>query len=178
MAEKATIARPYARAAFEYAHAHGQLAQWSESLAIAAAVAGDAAVRKLLGHPRVSADQVVQLIADVAGSRLNDQTRNFVATLAANRRVGLLPQIASMFEALRAEVENLADVQVISAVALDAAQQQRLAAALKARLKREVRLHCEVDAALVGGAVVRYGDLVIDGSLKARLQRLTAAISN
>lgn len=178
MAEKATIARPYARAAFEFAQKQGALAQWSESLAAAAAVAGDPSVKRLLNHPRVSSQQLVDLIAEVAGSRLDDSARNFIATLAQNRRLGLLPQIASMYEGLRAEVEGVADVNVTSAVPLDAAQQQRLVAALKTRLKREVRLHCAVDAALVGGAVVQYGDLVIDGSVRERLGRLASSITN
>lgn len=178
MAEKATIARPYARAAFEHAQSTGQFAQWSDALAVAAAIASDPQVSRLLGHPRVTAEQLVQLIADVAGSRMIAPVRNFVATLAENHRVGLLPQIAQQYEALRAAAENVADVQVVSAVVLTEAQQQRLTQALQKKLKHSVRLHCSVDAALLGGAVIQYGDLVIDGSLKARLQRLTAAISN
>ena len=177
MAEKATIARPYARAAFEFAQTNGTFSQWSEALAIASAVAGDPATRRLLNHPRVSAAQLVDLIADVAGDRLDASARNFMATLAQNRRLGLLPYIAKMYEALRADVEGVADVDVVSALPLDAAQQQRLTAALKTRLKRDVRLHCSVDAQLVGGAVVRWGDLVIDGSVKERLGRLAARIA-
>ena len=82
-----------------------------------------------------------------------------------------------MFETLRAEIENVADVQVVSAVQLEEAQRQRLAKALKQRLKRDVRLHCEVAPALIGGAVVRMGDFVIDGSLKARIERLASAMT-
>ncbi|MGE0114538.1 MAG: F0F1 ATP synthase subunit delta [Steroidobacteraceae bacterium] len=178
MAEKATLARPYARAAFEFAQAHGALKQWSESLAMAAAVAGDPAVTRLLNHPRVTAVQLVGLIAEVAGSHLDSSAHNFISTLAQNRRLGLLPQIAAMYETLRADVEKVADVAVVSAVPLEAAQQQRLTAALKTRLKRDVRLHCAIDATLMGGAVVRYGDLVIDGSVKERLTRLASVITN
>lgn len=177
MAEKATIARPYARAAFDFAKTQGQLAQWSDALATAAAVVSDPAVARLLNHPRVTSAQLVELIVDVAGVRVDQHARNFVATLAHNRRLGLLPQIAAMYEALRAEVENIADVEVVSAVTLDAAQQQRLVGALKTRLKREVRLHCKVDAALMGGAIVRSGDLVIDGSVRERLARIASAVT-
>jgi F-type H+-transporting ATPase subunit delta len=177
MAEKATIARPYARAAFDFAKEQGRLAQWSESLAVAAAVVSDAAVAKLLNHPRVTATQLVDLIADVAGARLEPGARNFVSTLAHNRRLALLPKIADMYEALRADIEGFADVEVVSAVTLDAAQQQRLASALKTRLKREVRLHCKVDATLMGGAIVRCGDLVIDGSVRERLARIATAVT-
>lgn len=178
MAEKATIARPYARAAFEFAQTNGTFKQWSEALSIAAAVVTDASVAKLLNHPRVTAAQLVELIAQVAGSSLDASTQNFIATLAHNRRLGLLPHIAKMYEVLRAEVERVADVEVISAVLLDAAQQQRLAGALQTRLKRTVRLHCSVDASLMGGAIVRSGDLVIDGSVKERLTRLAAALTS
>jgi len=177
MAEKATIARPYARAAFEYAQSQGRLAPWSDALAVAATVVSDEAVVGLLNHPRVTPAQLVEIIADIGGARVDASARNFIATLAQYRRLALLPQIAAMYEVLRADVENLADVQVTSAVALDAAQQQRLAAALKKRLNREVRLHCAVDQSLVGGAIVRCGDLVIDGSVKEKLVRLSASVA-
>jgi F-type H+-transporting ATPase subunit delta len=178
MAEKATIARPYARAAFEFAQTHGTFKQWSEALSVAAAVVTDPSVARLLNHPRVTAAQLIELIGQVAGSSMDGSTQNFIATLAHNRRLGLLPHIAKMYEVLRADVERVADVDVISAVPLDAAQQQRLATALQVRLKRSVRLHCSVDAALMGGAIVRCGDLVIDGSVKERLTRLASALTN
>ena len=178
MAEKATIARPYAKAAFESARQHRALESWSKVLATASSVVQDERVARLLSSPKVKPEQLSGLIGDIAGGDLDEQTRNFLATLASNRRLGLLPEIASMYEALRAEAENTADVQVVSAVALDEAQKQRLAQALKKRLKREVRLHCEVDASLIGGAIVRAGDFVIDGSLKARLDRLAVEMSH
>ena len=178
MAEKATIARPYAKAAFESARQHRALEPWSKVLATASSVVQDERVARLLSSPKVKPEQLSGLIGDIAGGELDEQTRNFLATLAGNRRLGLLPEIASMYEALRAEAENTADVQVVSAVALDEAQKQRLAQALKKRLKREVRLHCEVDASLIGGAIVRAGDFVIDGSLKARLDRLAVEMSH
>jgi F-type H+-transporting ATPase subunit delta len=176
MAEKATVARPYARAAFSYASERKDFARWSELLSAAAAVVRDQRVAKLLNNPKVSAAQLVELIADVAGSKLNEQGANFLNTLATNRRLHLLPEIHEMFEILRAEVENIVDVRVTSATALNDAQRERLANALKKRLKRDVRLHCDVDASLLGGAIVRSGDLVIDGSLKARLERLASEI--
>jgi F-type H+-transporting ATPase subunit delta len=178
MAEKATIARPYAKAAFEYAREQNAFDRWSQVLASASAVAADERVAKLLTNPRVSADDLVGLISEAAGGALDGHGRNFIATLAHNRRLGLLPEIAAQFETLRAEVENVADVRVTSAVQLNEAQQQRLSSALKKRLKREVRLHCEVDPSLIGGAIVRAGDFVIDGSLRARLERLAGAMAN
>jgi F-type H+-transporting ATPase subunit delta len=178
MAEKATIARPYAKAAFASARQHNVLDRWSAVLATASSVVQDERVAPLLLNPRVTPDQLSGLVGDISGESLDEQGRNFIATLAGNRRLGLLPEIAAMFEALRAEAENTADVYVVSAVQLNAAQKQRLSAALKKRLKREVRLHCAVDESLIGGAVVRAGDFVIDGSLKARLDRLAVEMSN
>ena len=178
MAEKATIARPYAKAAFESARSHNAFDRWSTVLATASSVVQDERVARLLSSPQVTPEQLSSLIGEIAGNGLDEQGRNFLATLAGNRRLALLPEIASMFETLRAEAENTADVHVVSAVQLNEAQQQRLAAALKKRLKREVRLHVEVDESLIGGAIVRAGDFVIDGSLKARLGRLAIDMTN
>jgi F-type H+-transporting ATPase subunit delta len=178
MAEKATIARPYAKAAFELAQQHKSFARWSGVLARAAAGVRDERVAKLLLNPRVTPGDLVALFADVSGDALDEHSRNFLSTLAHNRRLSLLPEIAAMFETMRAEVENIADVQVTSAVQLDEAQRQRLVAALRKRLQREVRLHCSVDPALLGGAIVRSGDVVIDGSLKARLDRLAVEMTH
>lgn len=176
MAEQATIARPYARAAFEYAQAHNALKQWSDALSIAASVAADRNVMRLLNNPRVSPTQLVDLIADIAGAKFDAASRNFVATLASNRRIALLPKIAAMYEALRADVENRAQVDVTSAAPLNEAQQQRLVSALKKRLNRDVQLSLSVDPGLIGGAVIRFGDMVIDGSVKVRLARLASEV--
>ena len=178
MAEKATIARPYAKAAFQYARERDAFAQWSETLATAAAVVADERVEKLLTNPRVTPADLVELIASIAGQSLDANGRNFLTALAQNRRLGLLPEIAAMYELLRADIEKTADVEVVSATELSEAQRSRLTAALKKRLQREVRLHVSVDASLIGGAIVRSGDLVIDGSLKARLDRLALDIAH
>src|SRR5690606_31769255 len=178
MAEKATIARPYAKAAFEFAEQQGAFERWSSVLAAGAAVVADERVEKLLSSPRVSPEELVELITEAAGDAVDEHARNFLATLADNRRLALLPETAVQYEVLRAEVENVADVRIISAVPLSDFQQQRFSTALKKRLQRDVRLHCEVDPSLVGGAIVRAGDFVIDGSLKSRLERLADAMTN
>jgi F-type H+-transporting ATPase subunit delta len=174
MAEKVTLARPYARAAFEAAQEHKDFERWSQMLAAAAATVADERVVKLLSSPRVQPTELVELIAEASSA--DERGRNFLGTLAVNRRLGVLPEVAAMYEELRAAEENITDVHVTSAVQLDEAQCARLSAALNKRLKREVRLHCAVDAGLIGGAVVRAGDFVIDGSLKARLERLASQI--
>lgn len=178
MAEKATIARPYAKAAFAHAREQGDLPRWSEALRIASIVVDDPRVAGLLGNPKVTPEELVELIAQIAGTAVDERVRNFLATIAQSRRLGLLPEIAAMFEVMRADVENIADVEIVSAIELSDAQRERLAAALRKRLGRDVRLHCSVDPRLLGGAVVRSRDLVIDGSLDARLKRLTAELTN
>ena len=104
--------------------------------------------------------------------------QNFVRVLAENHRLLLLPEIAAHYEVLRSAVENTVDVDVVSAVPLDAAQTEKLKQALSTRLKRQVRMQNSVDATLLGGAVVRAGDLVIDGSLKGRLERLATDLTS
>ena len=172
MADKTTIARPYARAAFADARAAGQLAKWSEALRIGAAVVQDDRVQNLIGNPHVTSQQLGQLVTEIAGSRLDEHGRNFVNALAENRRLAHLPEISKLFDELKDAEEGVVDVTVTSAAPLGEEQQRALIEALKRKLKRDVRLHTETDAALIGGAVIRAGDLVIDGSLRSRLQRI------
>jgi F-type H+-transporting ATPase subunit delta len=172
MADRLTIARPYARAAFEEAQQARQLGPWSDSLRAAAIVVRDPRVEQLLGNPHVTPVQLAQLVAGIAGPQLGEHGMNFVHTLADNRRLAYLPEISELFDTFKDAAEGVADVTVTSAAALDAGQQQRIAAALEARLRRKVRLHCELDPQLIGGAVLRAGDLVIDGSLRTRLERI------
>lgn len=172
MADRLTIARPYARAAFAEARGDERLGPWSESLRAAAQVVTDPRVAALLGNPRVTPGELAQLVIGIAAGRLGAHGENFVRTLAANRRLGYLPEISAQFDTLKDGAEGVAEVTVTSATALAAAEQQKLAAALGKRLKRTVHLHCEVDPRLIGGAVLRAGDLVIDGSLRTRLERI------
>jgi F-type H+-transporting ATPase subunit delta len=172
MADKSTIARPYARAAFEEARLGNKLEPWSEALHTGAAVVVDPRVEALLGNPHVTPEQLAQLMIGIAGTKLGEHGANFVRTLAANRRLAVLPEIAELFDTLKDAEQGVADVTVTSAAPLAAGQQQELSAALAKRLKRTVRLHCVTDPALIGGAVVRSGDLVIDGSLRTRLERI------
>jgi F-type H+-transporting ATPase subunit delta len=172
MADKSTIARPYARAAFEEARALKRLEPWSEALEVAAKVVADPRVAALLGNPRVTPDELAELVSSIAAPKLGEEGGNFVRTLAANRRLAVLPEIAALFDELKDAAEGVADVTVTSAAPLAAGQQKALSAALEQRLQRSVRLHCVTDPALIGGAVVRSGDLVIDGSLRTRLERI------
>jgi F-type H+-transporting ATPase subunit delta len=178
VAERATIARPYAKAAFQYAQDAKAFADWSQGLKAAADIVADPRVAALTKSPQTSQDDLVSIISDVAGNKLTPGMQNFVRVLAENHRLLLLPEIAAHYEALRSDAENTIDVEVVSAVALNSAQADKLSQALSARLKRKVRMQNSVDATLLGGAVVRAGDLVIDGSLKGRLQRLATELGS
>lgn len=172
MADKSTIARPYAKAAFEEARDRKRLGPWSEALRTAAAVIGDPRVEALLGNPHVTPEELAALVTGIAGPQLDEQGRNFVATLADNRRLAVLPEISAHFDELKSEAEGVVDVTVTSAAPLDDSQRGKLTTALERRLGRSVRLQCATDPGLIGGAVLRAGDLVIDGSLRGRLERI------
>jgi F-type H+-transporting ATPase subunit delta len=178
VAERATVARPYAKAAFEYARAANAFAAWSQGLATAGEIVADPRVAPLTKSPLLTTADLADLIIDVAGSKLDAGMRNFMRVLAENHRLLLLPEIAAHYEELRSAVENTVDVEVTSAVPLNDAQAQKLKQALSTRLRRQVRMRTSVDAALMGGAVVRAGDLVIDGSLKGRLDRLAIELGS
>lgn len=178
MAEKMTVARPYARAAFEVARDDKALAEWSEFLRRGCLVAEDERIQALTGNPAVTRKELAELFIELCGASAGAHGENFLRLLAENGRMDWLPEIAAHFETLRAEAENVVDVQLTSAVELDAGQRENFAAALKKRLGRDVRLHCDTDEKLLGGAVIRAGDLVIDGSLSGRLERLTGAVTH
>jgi F-type H+-transporting ATPase subunit delta len=177
MADRSTIARPYARAAFDEARADKRLAPWSDAINIGAAVVQDERVQKLLYHPSVTPAQLADLVIGIANGSLDEDGKNFVQTLAENRRLGYLPEIAEIFNELKDAEEGIVDVTVTSAAPLDQQQQLTLSEALSRKLKRQVRLHCETDASLIGGAVLRAGDLVIDGSLRTRLDRIATELT-
>ena len=185
MADNHTIARPYAQATFEFANESNGLAKWSEALGVARDLLGDGQVTKFLGNPALTNDERLSFLTDLfasAGGKSsilaggNKQGTNFLKLLLEYRRVSVLPEIADHFDALKAEVENTIDVIVTSAAPLSAAQQKTIAKALTDRLGREVNLKTEINENLIGGAVIRAGDVVIDGSLRSRLEGLANAL--
>jgi len=177
MAEKSTIARPYAEAVFALAKEQSQLKAWSDMLQSIAVVAGNADMQAMISNTNVSKDQVANLIIDVCGSGISADGKNLVKLLAENRRLPLVDEIASQYEALRAEAEKTIDAEVIAAFEVSDAQQKQIAEKLKARLGREVSLSCRVDASLLGGAIIKAGDLVIDGSTKGQIQKLSIELA-
>jgi len=177
MADRLTVARPYAKAAFARAQADGRLGAWSGALARAALAVSDERVRGLFGSPRVTAAQLADLVSDVAGAELDQHGRNFIALLAENGRLPFLPEIARIFDQFKDDAERVVDVSITSAAPLGPDERSKLVAALEKRFSRKVRVEADVDPGLIGGAVVRAGDLTIDGSIRARLTRLAQELT-
>ena len=178
MAELSTLARPYAKAAFEFAADAGDLQGWSTSLATAGAVAQQPAVVKLLSSPSATAAQQAAAVIEICGDELNATGQNFIAILSENRRLQLLPQISYQFDIMKASREKAVDVDVVSAHEIDASQQQQLSDALSAKLERKVNMQVSLDKSLLGGAVIRAGDTVIDGSIRGRLTKLAESLNS
>ncbi|BCA93581.1 F0F1 ATP synthase subunit delta [Vreelandella aquamarina] len=176
MAELLTVARPYAKAAFEYARDHEALDSWSQAFGFLSTAVANSDVRRLLGSPKLENDKKVALLSDMLPEQNTDVSR-FLDTLADQGRLMALPFIAEQFEHLRAEHEQRVEVLVTSAYALDSQQQTKLATALKKRLNREISITTQVDKALIGGVILRAGDTVIDGSVRGRLNRLSEALT-
>ena len=184
MADNNTVARPYAQAVFELANASGDLDAWSSALDVAGELMADGQVAAYLGDPAFSNVQRLEFLTglfDKAGASVlsgkDKRGTNFLKLLLENRRTGVLPEIAEHFEALKAEVENMVDVVVTSATPISDKQKDTIGKALRERLGRDVSIETEIDENLIGGAVIKAGDVVIDGSLRARLEGLATALT-
>jgi F-type H+-transporting ATPase subunit delta len=176
MAELTTTARPYARAAFELARADGQLDVWAQALGLLAAVCGDKKIAGLIHSPTLTTAGKSDLLKNICGDALAQKQQNFVQTLADNKRLGLLQEVNRLFLAFKAEHDKTLDVEVRAAFDMSAEWQAKLVAALSAKLDRKVSLTTHIDKSLLGGAVIRAGDTVIDGSVRGRLAKLADAM--
>jgi F-type H+-transporting ATPase subunit delta len=172
MDQRTTSARPYARAAFACANNAGDLAGWSHSLQIAVATMATSSVRDRVAHPRCTINEAVSIFSDIGGEHFSPAFSNFLTLLAERGRLPLLGEILAQYEQLRRQAESRVLVQVRSAQPMDEAAQQHLIERLQARFGQAVDMELEIDPDLIGGAVIRAGDQVIDGSVRGRLQRL------
>lgn len=178
MAELITVARPYAKAAFQFADEHNRLAEWSQQLAVAAAVSEDTTVAKLLQNPKITSAAKAEQFLALLGDELSPEVRNFVTLLAQNKRLPAMAEIAELYEQLKSAKERSVDVDITSTFELADGQTQQLAAALKSKLGQEVNVTSEVDASLLGGVIIRAGDLVIDGSVRGKLAKLAETMKS
>lgn len=176
MAELATLARPYANAVFDIAKGEKRLEEWSRALNYLAAAVVAPGIREALADPSTTSEQKVHVLTEVVKDELDQRGRRFVGVLARNKRLGLLPEIGAQYEALRAEQERTLEVEVISAHPLTDDDEKRLIEALTRRYERDVQLTAHVDANLIGGAIVRAGDTVVDGSVRGKLDKLSETL--
>ena len=177
MSEAITTARPYAQAAFEEAQKLSDLKGWSDVLKSLAEAVMNQEIRTAISSPRVAKAVLANLLSDIVGGGLKSQQLNLVRVLAENQRLLVLPEIAAIFEVLKAEAEKNENVVVESAFELTAAQQDKIVSSLKKRLGREIKLTCKVNKELLGGVVIRAGDKVIDGSARTRLSEMANALA-
>ncbi|HIP52406.1 MAG TPA: F0F1 ATP synthase subunit delta [Chromatiales bacterium] len=170
--EKSTVARPYAEAVFQRARETGNLENWSEMLELLKLIVTDSQMTALVSSPELSREELTQIILDVAGDRLDREGRNLLRLLIENKRLSVVPEIRALYETLKDESEGAIHVEVSSPFELTSEQEKTLASALQERLGREVNIATRTDPSLIGGLLIRAGDLVIDGSVQGHLRRL------
>lgn len=178
MSELTTAARPYARAVFEMAENTGKLGEWSDMLGFMSGIANNEQVVELLASPKMAKQSGADAFIKLADGKLNDEAENLVSMLAENNRLSLLPEMSSIYEVLKDEAEGSVEAIVTAAKKLTQAEEKSISDALGKRLGRKVKLKVSVDDALLGGAIIQAGDLVIDGSLRGRLSKMTSAVTN
>ena len=177
MSELITAARPYARAVFEFAQEEGSLDKWSEQILFMGTIAADDAIVTVLDNPKLTKTEIAEIFNTVTGEYVDDHGANLVKLLAENSKLSLLPHIAALYEEFKADADGMIEAEVISAMEVSEAQEKAIAKSLKKRFGREVKITIRIDESLMGGAVIRIDDLVIDGSLKGRLAKATTALS-
>ncbi|MFD2165782.1 F0F1 ATP synthase subunit delta [Thalassotalea euphylliae] len=177
MSELTTIARPYAKAAFDFAVEANGVDNWLEMLVFAAEVSKNETITTYLSGG-ASTEQAQELFLNVCGEQLNEQGQNLLKVMAENERLLVLPQVAEQFASMKADYDKEVTVDVTSAVELTADQQSNISAALEKRLARKVKLNCVVSADVVSGLIIKAGDMVIDGSIRGKLDRLATTMQS
>jgi len=176
MAEKSTLARPYAKAIFELANADKDLQAWSDKLSFLSQVSADEQIASIIGNPEVSNADVIAIIESIAEESLDEKGKSLLKVAAENDRLDLLPEISEAYELLRSQEEGRIEAEVISAFAVNATQKKLITEALEKRLGCQVSLTTSTDKELVGGIIIRAGDLVIDGSVANQLKKITKTL--
>ncbi len=177
MSELTTAARPYANAVYQHAAQSSGLAAWGDALALMALVSTDAAIVQKLASPQLSKARKGELLLAVIGDKLDQQQKNLIMLMAENNRLVLLPTVAELYEQYRAEAEGHIVAEITSAFPLSDEQQASIASALKNKMGRDVTITTSTDKSLIGGVVIKAGDTIIDGSMKARLAALASTLN-
>jgi F-type H+-transporting ATPase subunit delta len=177
MSELITVARPYAKAAFDFAAEQHDIEHWQQMLTFAAQVSCNHQMTTQLTAD-IKPDALAQLFISVCGDVLNEPCQNLIKIMAENHRLALLPQVVALFSHYSAQRNAVAEVEVISATELTPAQKDKIVTAVEKRLSRKVELVCHIDKSIISGFIIRAGDMVIDSSIKGRLQQLTDALQS
>lgn len=177
MTDLITIARPYAKAAFEFATEHNQVDEWHKMLTFSTEVSQNAQIKDLLISD-MKPDSIAELFITVGNDVLNESGRNFIKVMAENKRLATLPEVLKLFQQFRLEKESEIDVDVISASTLTTGQLDKISVAVEKRLLRKVKLKCHIDPSIISGFIIRAGDMVIDSSIRGRLNRLSDALQS
>ncbi len=177
MAELATIARPYAEAAFRLAKQGNALAAWSDQLALIASVYQDSGMQAAMANPKVTAAEIERLLLAICGDRIDAPARNLIRLLVHNRRLAAVAQIRELFEDLKLQDEGMVDAKISSAYPMDDAQRSQVVNLLSTRLKRKINATVTLDPDLIGGIKVEVGDKVWDASVRGKLQTMAATLA-
>ena len=176
MAEAITVARPYAVAAWRHAEVEGNTDLWAEMLVFMANVVSDETMSRIVGDPRVGEERLSQLMLDICGGRINETAESFIRLLVDNGKLSLLPEISSVFTQLKSEAGGAVDATLLTAFPVNAKFEQAISAAMQKKLNREVNFKTEEDKSLLGGVVIRVGDMVIDASVKGQIESLASQL--
>jgi F-type H+-transporting ATPase subunit delta len=177
MSEVITVARPYAKAAFDVAVEHKALDKWLEMLSFAAEVADNETVQSLL-HGSLGTEKLGDLFVQICGDQLNEQGQNLIKVMAENGRLSVLPGVLAEFIALKSELDKQLDASVCSASPLSDADVAKIQASLEKRYGRTVKLDFSIDPSLMAGLVIKAGDEIIDASIRNKLNRLAEALQS
>ena len=176
MSELTTLARPYAKAAFGFALDEKCLDSWSDMLSFLSLVSKNDDITTILDSPSITREKAAEVVLSLAEGQIDDKGKNFVRLLADNGRLELLPEILTLFEHHKTEYEKTVDVDLTSAIELSDQQLTELAEKLTGKLGRKVNINCEIDPKVMGGLVIRAGDLVIDASIRGKLNELADSL--
>lgn len=176
MSELSTVARPYAKAAFDFALEQGQLDKWQQMLQFSALVVSDEQVMDLI-NSSLASSKVSDTFIKICGEQLDQYGQNFIRVMADNKRLAVLPAVFDAFLELRAEQESIKNIEIVSANKLTKAQEAKIAKAMEKRLGTKVRITSSVDNSLIAGVIIHYDDVVIDGSSRGQLNRLSQELS-
>ena len=177
MSEFITVARPYAKAAFDFAVEHQSIDRWQDMLTFAAEVTKNEQMAELLSGA-LAPETLAESFIAVCGEQLDESGQNLIRVMAENNRLNALPDVLEQFTHLRAASEAISEVEVTSANALSDEQLKKISAAMEKRLSRKVKLNCKIDKSVMAGVIIRSGDMVIDGSVRGRLERLADVLQS